>query len=379
MVLSLVCLPYTAYKKGFIMKKYTILLLALFLSFPSVPSFAPSDAFADEATVTESKAHKPAAESEFIVPSDEEIMAKQDKSIIMTVNGTDIEKWIFDNAFNDAVNTAKKGSFAEVNEAAIATSIVENIVDMEVMYQEAVAQGFAINEAGGVLRSKIIGGRFKSEQEFKLRLANAGMTEVQFAHLWQQQASVNEFIEKKVLADVHVTEEELMARYEEDKHKYARKPKIKASHILIKVEENATDDERAAALAKVEALHKEAVGGADFAELAKANSDCPSAKEGGDLGFFNEKKMVPAFSEVAFALKTGEISGVVETKFGYHIIKKTDEQGPVASYDEIVDRLAEIILHDRGRDAFAAFKKDIVGKAKVVFHNAEMEEAYARK
>ncbi|MFI3270990.1 MAG: peptidylprolyl isomerase [Pseudomonadota bacterium] len=373
------------------MKKYIILMLTLLLS---VPNYGLNHALADENAesastdtvqvqqveeaapeITEAAPEVPA----IIVPSDEEIMAKQDSTIIMTVNGTDIPKWIYDNAFNDSVNTAKKGSFADVDEAAIQKTIVHNIVDIEVLYQEAVKQGFAINEAGGVLRSKIIGGRFKSEDEFKLRLANAGMTEVQFAHLWQQQASVNELVEKKVLAEVFVTDEELMARYEEDKHKYARTPKVKASHILIKVEENATDEDKAAALAKAEALHKQAIDGADFAALATENSDCPSGKKGGDLGFFHEKKMVPEFSEVAFALKMDEISGIVETKFGYHIIKKTGEQGPVASFDEVADQLAEIILHDRGRDVFSAYKEDLVNKAVIVFHNADLEAAYARK
>lgn len=372
------------------MKKYAILLLALFLSTPHYGTAFAEDIAPEQTQVTEDLAgqaqaveqatgQNDIAESEFIVPSDEEIMAKQDSTTIITVNGTGIPKWIYDNAFNDSVNTAKKGSFAEVDEAAIQKTIVHNIIDIEVLYQEAVKQGFAINEAGGVLRSKIIGGRFKNEQEFKLRLANAGMTEAQFAYLWQQQASVNEFVEKKVLAEVFVTDEELMARYEEDKHKYTRKPKVQASHILIKVEENATSEERAEALAKAEMLQKQAVEGADFATLAEENSDCPSGAKGGDLGFFHDKKMVPEFSEVAFALKMDEISGVVETKFGYHIIKKTGEQGPVASFDEVADQLAEIILHDRGRDVFAAFKDDLVAKATIVFHNAELEEAYARK
>lgn len=372
------------------MKKYIILMLALILSVPNYGFHAFADENAESinsVVVKEAPADTTIAQDapkiedvpEIVVPSDEEIMAKQDSSTIITINGTDIPKWIYDNAFNDSVLTAKKGSFKEVDEDAIRKTIVHNIIDVEILYQEAVKQGFAVNEAGGVLRSKIIGGRFKNEQEFKLRLANAGMTEVQFAHLWQQQASVNEFVEKKVLAEVCVTDEELMARYEEDKHKYTRQPKVKASHILIKVEENASDEDKAAALAKAEALHKQALEGADFAALATENSDCPSGKKGGDLGFFHEKKMVPEFSEVAFALKMDEISGVVETKFGYHIIKKTGEQGPVASYDEIADQLAEMILHDRGRETFIAYKNELEKKAIIVFHNAELEAAYAKQ
>ncbi|MCE7741514.1 MAG: peptidylprolyl isomerase [Candidatus Heimdallarchaeota archaeon] len=87
--------------------------------------------------------------------------------------------------------------------------------------------------------------------------------------------------------------------------------KVKASHILVK--------KRSQAVAILEELH----GGANFAELAKKHSTCPSAKKGGDLGFFTRGQMVKAFEKTAFSLGKGEISGLVKTEFGYHIIKRT--------------------------------------------------------
>ncbi len=87
--------------------------------------------------------------------------------------------------------------------------------------------------------------------------------------------------------------------------------KIKASHILVKKRSEA------------EKILKELKNGASFSELAKKHSTCPSAKRGGDLGFFSHGQMVKEFEKAAFALKKGEISGIVKTEFGFHIIKRT--------------------------------------------------------
>ena len=87
--------------------------------------------------------------------------------------------------------------------------------------------------------------------------------------------------------------------------------KIKASHILVK--------KRSQAVSILDELR----AGADFRELAKKHSTCPSGKKGGDLGFFTRGKMVKEFEKAAFSLSKGELSGIVKTEFGYHIIKRT--------------------------------------------------------
>jgi len=86
---------------------------------------------------------------------------------------------------------------------------------------------------------------------------------------------------------------------------------IRASHILV------------AKYSQAEKILEQLKQGADFKELAKKYSICPSAKRGGDLGKFTRGQMVKEFEKAAFALKVGEISGIVKTKFGYHIIKRT--------------------------------------------------------
>lgn len=90
---------------------------------------------------------------------------------------------------------------------------------------------------------------------------------------------------------------------------------IRASHILVKTRE------------KAEEILEELKMGADFVKLAREHSECPSKKRGGDLGRFNKGKMVKSFERAAFALKKGQISDVVQTQFGYHIIRRTNDAG----------------------------------------------------
>lgn len=101
---------------------------------------------------------------------------------------------------------------------------------------------------------------------------------------------------------------------------------VRASHILLMYAGSArstatrTKDE---ALNEINALKDQVNNGADFAELAKANSDCPSGQQGGDLGFFGRGMMVPEFDQAAFNMEVGTVSDVVETDFGYHILQRT--------------------------------------------------------
>ncbi len=124
---------------------------------------------------------------------------------------------------------------------------------------------------------------------------------------------------------VTVTDEDIKKYYEQNAARYKTDEQRRASHILVKAAKDAPAAEKAAAKAKAEKLLAEVRKNPnDFAKVAKANSDDPgSAERGGDLDFFGKGMMVKPFEDTAYALKEGEISGVVESDFGFHIIKVT--------------------------------------------------------
>lgn len=137
---------------------------------------------------------------------------------------------------------------------------------------------------------------------------------------------------------------------------------VAARHILIKTGESDTPEQKTEKRAKADALRKQLVDGAEFEPLARANSECPSAERGGDLGVFRRGQMVKAFEDAAFAQEPEAIGDVVETSFGFHIIKvsKHDQAGPPPR-----DQVKQMLLNRKSRETYEGFVEGLRGKAKV--------------
>jgi len=161
-------------------------------------------------------------------------------------------------------------------------------------------------------------------------------------------------LEKKYPEDVKIPEEEIKSRYEQGlKTVYSRPATVRASHILIKTEGMTTDEQKAEARKKADTVLVEAKKpDNDFAALTKEHSEGPSAPRGGDLGFFpREGAMVEPFAAAAFALAVGGISDIVETQFGYHIIKVTaKKEAKVISLDEATESIREELRGQKLQD-----------------------------
>ncbi|MCC7060217.1 MAG: peptidylprolyl isomerase, partial [Burkholderiaceae bacterium] len=158
-----------------------------------------------------------------------------------------------------------------------------------------------------------------------------------------------------VSKQIQVSEADARAYYEQNKARYAVPEQRRASHILIKVDPGASEAARQAARSKAEAVLGQLRAGADFATLAKSESQDPgSASAGGDLGYFSADTMVKPFAEAAFALKPGETSGVVESEFGYHIIRLTGiHPGTQRSFESVRPEIESEIRAQQSSSRFA--------------------------
>jgi len=189
-----------------------------------------------------------------------------------------------------------------------------------------------------------------------------------------EQLKYKELLEKQFEGKIEVTEEEAKEYYENNKQQFANPEQVRASHILIKpdtsdpnIDPNQADLQ---AKQKAETLLKQIKEGADFAELAKTNSDCPSSRGGGDLGFFSKGKMVPAFEEAAFALDVNEVSDVVKTRFGYHIIKKTDQkEASTTSFEEAKETIIEQLKNQKKTQLARDYINKLKGEADIRYPN----------
>jgi peptidyl-prolyl cis-trans isomerase D len=175
---------------------------------------------------------------------------------------------------------------------------------------------------------------------------------------------------KAIAEQITLSADDVHTYYEQNKTRFTTAEERRASHILIAVDAGAGADARKAAREKAEKLLKQARDGADFAALAKANSsDSGSAAQGGDLGYFARGAMVKSFADAAFALKEGAISDVVETEFGYHIIKLTGiKPGAVRSFDEV---RKEIESDLRQQQAGAKFAETADAFSNMVYEQAD--------
>ncbi|MFW5733752.1 MAG: SurA N-terminal domain-containing protein [Oceanidesulfovibrio sp.] len=155
------------------------------------------------------------------VPSDAEIIAAQDNSTLLVVNGEAVPRWMFDNALRDVLGTNNTAENVREHELLHRQrAILDNLVVMELLEQEAHRQGLTVSLSGGALRTAIVRNGFDSPEDFRRTLAKAGMTEKQYTTIWSQQASANRLVDEKVAASVSVSEDELRDRFEQDKHKY---------------------------------------------------------------------------------------------------------------------------------------------------------------
>jgi peptidyl-prolyl cis-trans isomerase C len=189
-------------------------------------------------------------------------------------------------------------------------------------------------------------------------------------------------IEKKFPEDLAVSEADARAYYDENQARFEQPEQVRASHILIKpepvkAEDSAADpnEAKAAAGKRAAELLEEIRQGADFAELAKQHSQCPSSAKGGDLGFTarsdpnkGRRGWVEPFEKAAFDLEVGELSDVVETQFGYHIIKVTDHKDArKLPFEEVKSQIMEDLAKQKKAQALRGYVDSLKNSAEIVY------------
>lgn len=250
--------------------------------------------------------------------------------------------------------------------AEIKKKVLDGIVNREVLFQESQKLGFKtedteIDEQIGQLKQ-----RFQNEAEFTAILARMNLTEADMKSQLAKDMSIKKLVDKQVADTIVVTDEQVKAFYDGNPDIFKTQEMVRASHILIKVDANASPEDKAKARDKLTEIQKRIKNGEDFATIAKESSECPSSARGGDLDFFQRGQMVKPFEDVAFALAVGSMSDIVETQFGCHLIKVTEKKDAgTVSFDEVKDRIAQHLKQEAVNQKFPAYVTDLRSKAKV--------------
>jgi len=262
-----------------------------------------------------------------------------DRKLVARVNGADIREAMVDEALELFLAQRPPGSPEPTagERAALRGSVVEALISQELIVQKAKSEGIAAAPEEVTRRLQSLQARYESRDDLLKGLGRAGLSEDRVKNMVERNLAINGLLEKHVRSQVTIGDAEVEAFFKAHPEQMNRPEAVRASHILILAEEGkATADERNAARARAQGLLERVRKGEDFAALARENSADGSASRGGDLGFFPRGQSTPGFERAAFALKPGQVSSVVETPFGYHIIKATARQ-PAHTY-----QLAEV-------------------------------------
>lgn len=280
--------------------------------------------------------------------------ASQKDGFAAKVNGVGIKVATLDAAVNNFIENQKMYGVTvkEEEKDTLKKDILTELVSAELLYQASQKAGLGNLTKEVDTQLENIKKGFGSEEEFQKVLKERGIDIKSLKEDIKKGIYINAYLEKNVFSKMSpVTEDQIKQEYEANKDKLNVPDEVKASHILIKVGEKATPEEKQKAKEKIDALRARLMSGEDFAKLAKENSEDGSAVNGGDLRFFRKGEMVKPFEDAAFGLEKDQISPVVETQFGYHIIKTTDKKAAhTLAYEEVSKDIENFLINKNKRD-----------------------------
>ena len=243
--------------------------------------------------------------------------------------------------------------------------VIRNLLTDEIKRQKIVVADKEVAEAIDQLKSSL-----PKELTIEALMKKNQVTKEQMNEEIRLGISINKLVLASMDGQMKPTEKEMTVFYQKNKDKFKMPESVHVRHILVA--KTAGDDEKITAEKKAQAedLRKQVLGGADFAEVARKSSDCPSKQAGGDLGTFSRGQMVKPFEDAAFSQKKNEIGPVVETEFGYHIIQVLEKNSSkIMQLDNgTKEKIMAFLTQQKQQQAFESLVKKLRDKAHIVYY-----------
>lgn len=283
-------------------------------------------------------------------------------AVVARVNGQPIPKSAFDRMLKQMETQA--GQAVPPNRRdEIYRAVLDQLVTYTALVHEAKARRIEVpaDEAKKAGDAKIaeLRQQIPDPKAFDRAMAERNMTLDRLRQDIRNDLAINRMMEAELAGLPPVSDADVQEFYQKNPDEFSG---VRASHILIRPD-GFDEASKKKARAQAEDVLKQARAGADFAELARKHSADGSAQQGGDLGFFTRTAMVPAFSKAAFALKPGEISEVVETQFGFHVIKATERKD--VALPEASEKIRAFLTAKRRDERQQAFVAEVKGRSKI--------------
>lgn len=286
-------------------------------------------------------------------------------AVVAKVNGEDIQKWEVEAALKRAEGTAGGPVPADKRDAVL-RSILDEIVTYHLLAQEAQGRKMDVWDTDVDAEMLRIRQDFPTEEAYKQALLLQGVTVEQLQNVTRRAMQARKIVDAEVTTKIAVQDAEVDAFYTQNLDRFKQGDTVHASHVYLAVPPDAPPADKNQKRAAAAEILKQLRAGADFAKVARDNSNDATAANGGDLGFFGKGDMPPDFEKVAFALKPGTMSGVVELQTGLHIIKVHQRRGPrTAPLAEVRGSVKEFLLNGQRQTKLDQLLGQIKAKSKI--------------
>ncbi len=308
----------------------------------------------------------PAAGGAAVAPAPPEPTIPADKipAVVAKCNGQEIKK---EDLLTQLRGVQGPGADLGAVNAEAARQVLDALIARSLLRQEAVAQGVTVTDEEVKQQIDQLRRQFPSPEAFAKALEAEGMTEEVLLQKGRQEYLIQKYVETKIAPKVTVSDEAAKTFYDQNQERMQTPERLHLRHILVAAQGDAPAEEKQKAKAEADALAAKVKAGEDFAALAKEHSDDPGSKpNGGDLNWVAKGQTVEPFEQAAWTLKDGEVSGVVETRFGYHLIQRLETQAAgVVPFEQVKERIRGFLTQQQTQQAVQAEVEALKAKGKV--------------
>lgn len=291
---------------------------------------------------------------------------------VATINGKPILAKQLEDAFKSHTqqNPQMKENLPEEQMKKLRQILLNQLIEMELILQEGEKLKIQPTDEEITARVEQIKKQYPSETEFAQKLQEQNLTLESLIQELKKNFVISKVIHQHISTSQQnsapISDEEMKTYYDAHKDQFLQKEMVRARHILVKVPKEADEATSKKAKDKIAEILKKAKAGEAFDQLAQKNSECPSGANGGDLGFFTADQMVPEFSKVAFSLKVGEMSDIVQTQFGYHIILVTETKAASEkTFEESKEQIKQSLAGKKQGSSIRDYIQSLREKAEV--------------
>lgn len=299
--------------------------------------------------------------------------------VLAVVNGNEITE----GELSERVEDMKRSMAGRMNpsemsrmEDSFRSQAFSNLVNYTLLVDQADEKEINVSDSELQERTDEIIGSYESEEQFSQRINELGLDRETFESRLTEQIRIDKLLEAETGSTEAPTGEEVREYYDSNSAQFEQPEQVRASHILIQVDQDDDEQTRKEKREKLEGILRDIREGSSFSEQASLYSEGPSKSKGGDLGFFKKEDMVGPFSDAAFSMEVGEVSDIVETRYGYHIIKVTDKKAAgTVPFADVEERISDYLESNDRNEAINEYLTNLREEANIQYRDSSLIQA----